>query len=129
MNFFKKVYWSFFAFLLGAPFVAWAGLFDGRIIPECDVDCKWEDFVEFANNLLKLMIDLAVVIAGFSVFYAAYKYISARGSSEKIKEGHNALQHAIIGLLLVLGAWLLMDIFLRTITGKGVNEWSNPANF
>jgi len=75
--------------------------------------------------LLEVLLIFAVPIVVFFIIFAGFKYVTARGNPEKIKQAHQALIWAIIGGLLILGANVLLDIVNQTICSVIGNSPTN----
>ena len=100
------------------PFLAHAQL-PSLIV--CDgPDCNFSSLVGLANNIIRFLI-----ILGFSVFsimfmYAGWLYLTAVGNTGQISKAHTLFLDAIIGFIIMLAAWLLVD-FILTAFVKGNN--------
>ena len=56
---------------------------------------------------------------------AGWKMLTGKtlGESDKISEAKKVLWNVIIGLVIILAAWLLVDTIMRTLTTS--QAWSN----
>ncbi|QQG52331.1 MAG: hypothetical protein HY931_03280 [Candidatus Falkowbacteria bacterium] len=59
-----------------------------------------------ANIITIILGFLAVIFLGLTVF-AGFKYMTAGGNSDKTAEAVKLLRNAVIGLLIVLAAWMI----------------------
>jgi hypothetical protein len=60
-----------------------------------------------AANIITIILGfLAVIFLGLTVF-AGFKYMTAGGNSDKTAEAVKLLRNAVIGLLIVLAAWMI----------------------
>jgi hypothetical protein len=112
--------------LTGLPIIAaaQAGL-PKQIVPEncnqpggCQNIC---DIAILAQNVLNYGIFLAVVISSFLFAYAGWNMLTSGGSSEMYAKGKRVFGNVFIGLLLILGGWIVIDTLMRTLMG------TNPA--
>jgi hypothetical protein len=89
------------------------------------VDCKCSDLVKMAENVLNTGIYFAVFISAVLFAWAGWKMVSGKsmGDGEKIGEAKKILWNVIIGLVVILAAWLLVDTLMRTLTQSVI--WSD----
>lgn len=64
--------------------------------------------------LLSRVISIMTVVAGlyfmFNIFIAAYGYLHAGGSDEKVKQSTESILHSVIGLIIVIAAYALVSL-------------------
>ena len=111
------------------PLLAFANsheIIQGGLVPCDGLDCDWEDFVQLANNIIRFLISV-ILIGSVGVFaYAGFRYMTALGDEQKIKQAHEMFKKVVWGLILALVAWLLVDVLLSLLTGRGgLNDWLN----
>ena len=89
----------------------------------CDLLKLVEIIIDF--SLYKIAIPLVVVF----VIYGGFMIMTAGSSSERVSQGKKIIQAAVIGILIALLAWLLIDTILKVVaTGDGMpNQWWNPG--
>ncbi len=61
-----------------------------------------ETFEALVGLILDFLLDVAIVLAPIIFIYAAFMYLTAAGSPEKIQKANKALLWAVVGLTLVL---------------------------
>lgn len=75
--------------------------------------------VETIEGLLRALIGIVIVFATpiiiFFIVYAGFLYVTARGNEQTITQANRALFYAIIGGLLILGAYVLIEIVSNLI--------------
>jgi len=80
--------------------------------------------VSSVNDLLYLAVDIAtyvgVVLAVIFLIYAGFKYIAARGNSDKITEAHHFLLAVVIGIAILIGATAIVNVVKNTLTSAGL---------
>lgn len=109
--------------LLILPFVASAAL-PKQIVPE---DCNQKggcqsicDIVTLAQNVLNFGIFMAVVLSAFLFAYAGWNMITAGGNSEVYAKGKRVFGNVLIGLIIILAGWIVIDTLMKTFTGNGL---------
>jgi hypothetical protein len=85
------------------------------IIP-CTDKCTFTDVFRLLNNLLVFFIrDLLLPIFIIIIMYTGYKYIMAQGNPVKVSMVKKTFLNLILGLLLILCAWLIVSTLMRTL--------------
>ena len=116
-----------------APALAFAlpqptGVIGGQLVPTCAPNCAWADLVKLASNILNFLVFLSIMAAALMFSYAGFLYMSDGGSMNKVKEAHSVFAAVAVGIIIVLVAWLAVDTLMKTLTGKGIKEWSNQSS-
>ncbi len=70
------------------------------------------------QNIVNWALIFAGVAALFFVIYAGIKYIRSGGEEEKIKSARETLTYAIIGLVVILLSFAIINI-ISAVTGVG----------
>lgn len=65
---------------------------------------------------------VAIIIAAAALIWVGFKFVAARGNSEKMKEAKNWLVYIVIGVALILGARLILGIIIGTLEATGVAD-------
>ena len=103
------------------PALAAAAGIGGPIVPSTctGIDCKCSDLVKVAENVLNTGIYVAVFLSAILFAWAGWKMLSGKtmGEAGKIEDAKKILWNVIIGLVMILAAWLLVDTLMRTLTG------------
>jgi hypothetical protein len=89
----------------------------GKVLPSCVFDATVQGECKDVNIFIKLAIDLANVlisiiggIALLAFVYGGGTMIISEGNAEKIEKGKGVLVAACIGLAVVLGGYLLVNV-------------------
>jgi len=96
-----------------------------QIVPEqCQAcPCGFGGVLEIIRRVMNLAIVAAGIIATFTIIYAGFLFIASAANPESRKKASSMLLGAAIGLVLVLGAWLIIDAFMRFFySGPNGNE-------
>ncbi len=76
--------------------------------------------------ILNIVMILMIPVIVFFIIYAGFLYVTARGNAEQIKQATRALTYAIIGAILVVGAFAIAEIVRATVSSFSATP-SNPA--
>ncbi len=132
---YKKIIISCLLLLTFLPsFVIAAGLIPcgnvtvegGKVSNDQNTDahmCTFADVMTFVNKTITWFIDASVFIAAITFTVAGVKILFNPSSPEKIKEGWSMFRKTVIGLLIVLGAWLVIHTLIITF----VDQPENPG--
>lgn len=96
-----------------------------QIVPCTGINCTCQDLLRLGENILNTGIYFAVFISAILFAWAGWKMVSAKsmGDSGGIGDAKKILWNVIIGLVIILAAWLLVDTLMRTLTTS--SAWSN----
>ena len=86
--------------------------------------CTFADVIKFIQNLINFLIFvLAPVIFALVLLWAGVLMLTSGGSTEKFTKARGMIFKAVIGLLIALAAWLIVQAIL---VGMGYSVY-NPA--
>ncbi len=117
--------------LLTVPAVTFAAEtgFLGPIVPSCAYaqgeTCRACDLVALVSNILRFLVAFSVLVATGMFAYAGVLYVTASTAPKNIESAKSIFSSVFIGLVLVLAAWLIVDLMLRTLTGSDLNVLTN----
>jgi hypothetical protein len=81
--------------------------------------------VETIEGLLRAIIAVVLVFAVpiiiFFIIYAGFLYVTARGNEQQVQQATRALLYALVGGLLILGAYVLIDIIANLVASIAAN--------
>ncbi len=69
----------------------------------------------FIRNTLQTAVQLIGVGAVIMLIYGGYKYVSSVGDSNKVGEAKNIIRNAIIGLIIVLLSFAIIEVVKNTM--------------
>jgi hypothetical protein len=77
------------------------------------------------TKVLGLIVPIAGVILLLMLIVGGFQYITSGGEVEQANKAKKTLTYAFLGLIVILGAWLIM-LFLEEFTGLNLTEFSIP---
>lgn len=120
---------STFYFLLFSVFIAQAAL-----VP-CGPGsgagaCTFCQLFTLAERVINFAIfNIAVPLAVIAIIYGGFVIMTAGDSTEKAKKGKSILTAAVVGVVIALASWLIIDTILNVIAvGKIPDQWWNPRS-
>ena len=91
--------------------------------PSPDVnDCGLNEVLQVIVNVSKLIVAFAGSAALLVFTYGGVMWIIAAGSPEKIEQGKTAMVSAVIGIVIILSAWLIVNFTILAVTKGTIGE-------
>jgi len=81
-------------------------------------------FTGLANSALNIILLIAGVVAVFYLIWSGFQYITAAGSAEKAKAARAGIINAVIGIIIIVSAFFIVQIAV-----SGGNTINSSANF
>ncbi len=110
-----------------AIFDIWAGT--GKTDePTCNIapsGCSLCDGLRVAINLVNGLTTAAIVITVGMAVYGAIRMMLSGGSEQMVKEAKGIITSAVIGLVIVLCGWLIINTVIHIIAGRVDFPWAN----
>lgn len=76
---------------------------------------KSPDITAFLQDILEVIMVLAVPLIVFMIIYAGFMYVMVQGNETKITTASRALLYAVIGGVIILGAQVILAIISGTV--------------
>ncbi len=81
------------------------------------VNSPTDTLSDLVRNLFNFAFTIAPILAGLVIIYGGFRIMTAAGSPEALRSGREAITAAIIGLVIVFGAWLIVDTIITKLFG------------
>lgn len=89
----------------------------GELVP-CDGgvgdECKFPHAMRLINNIIKFFIALALPAAALAFAYIGWLFMAKGGSEEARHKAKHIAMNLVIGIICILGAWLIVNTILDT---------------
>ena len=120
----------FIAGSLAIPHFVYAGIpFFGPIVPSgANSVCPagWGMFMTVINNIIQLLITLAIVfVAPLMIAWAGFLMVVNQGNAGKLKEAKDILTNTIIGIVLALAGWMIVDAVMAVLYNGPPGTWAS----
>ncbi len=73
--------------------------------------------IKFLNNLIRLLIVIGGLWAFINLILAGYGFLEAQGDPKKIETSWQKIWQSMLGLLIILGSFVLAAIFSYLLFG------------
>jgi len=114
---------------LAFPFVTEArGLVssdDDPLIPLCaitDGSCQPCDIIQLVANIIDLLIGALGVVLLIMFVVGGITLLLSQGNSDKISKGTATMKNAVIGAIIVMLAWTIVNITIAALTGQSLSD-------
>lgn len=117
--------------LVASPAHAAETNFFGPIVPsECNCPGAAPDFgcvLQVGQNLLNFGVSLGVIMVTFLIAWAGLMFITNASNPANRQKARNRLLNAALGLVLVLGSWMLVDTIMKALYNEnsGFGPWNS----
>lgn len=85
---------------------------------KCCGSCELNDFVALGIEVTQFIFGIVGALALIMFIIGGFFWLSAAGSADRVKRGRETMVHAVIGLVIVFGAWVLVNTILAALTGQ-----------
>jgi len=83
----------------------------------------FSDLEGMFSNLIGSLLSLAGIVLFVMILIGGFKYITSGGNAEAAAGARRTITYAIIGLIVVAGAYLVL-VIIETLTGARVTEFT-----
>ena len=114
---------AFLVTLTTIPYYAYAatvGIFD-PIIPQsgsclCPGSAPdWGCVLQVVQNIINVGISLGVIFVVLAIAYGGFLFMTNSANPANLEKGRAVMMNAIIGLVVVLSAWLVVDFVMKAL--------------
>lgn len=84
--------------------------------------CGLSDMVQVAVNLAGIMLGLLGSVTFLIFIYGGLTWLTAAGNAERISRGRKVFEGALVGLVIVLSSWVIINFIIAALTGKAPGE-------
>src|SRR3989338_6365872 len=101
------------------PIVQCSGALPGKTIDgKTQAACTVCDIAKTAQNVPNTAIYIAVFMSSILFAYAGFIYITNIANHGEITKAKNIFANVIIGLVIILASWLVIDTLMKTLVNN-----------
>lgn len=118
----------FSAVLFVVPFAFAEAQLGGPLVPCEGPDCQACHLVKLAQNIINFLVAAGVFVAVLMFVYAGFLYITGGADQGRIKKAHGIFGSVLVGFIIVLAAWLIIDTVMKAFYREGeagFGPWNN----
>lgn len=79
------------------------------------------------GTIIQTLLIIAILMSLFFILYGGIRWISSGGDKGKIDQARGTLVAAIVGLIISLLAFFILNIILGVFTGHGLMNFTIPT--
>ena len=88
-------------------------------------ECTVCSLATLAQNVLNTGIFIAVFFSAIMFAWAGWELLTSQGNEEKYTHAKSIFLNVMIGLIIILAAWLVVDTLMRAMLGAKLGpSWS-----
>lgn len=85
--------------------------------------CDTSDVADFVNGLISYLITMLGIIAVIVLVVVGIQLVTSAGNESAWKAAKERFTNVVIGIVIILAAWLIVDTIMRALTGSGLDVW------
>ncbi|MBI4142768.1 hypothetical protein HY480_02755 [Candidatus Uhrbacteria bacterium] len=89
----------------------------------CCGNCQLSDFVGLAVEVSRFIFGISGSLALAMFIYGGYYWLTAAGIADRVDKGKKAMVAAVVGIIIIFGAWILVNTLLAVLT----NNFTSPG--
>ncbi len=79
---------------------------------------------EIISGVMNIVFFLSFIITLFFLVWGGLKWVLAQGEKEGITKAREQVTNSLIGLVVILASYVLLNVVLRLVLGKSLQEMS-----
>jgi hypothetical protein len=87
--------------------------------------CQACDFITLATRIIKFLISIMAMLCAIVVAVAGFKIVTSGGEAGAITEARAMITNVVIGFVILLTAWLIVDTVIKLFIGGNYGPWNN----
>lgn len=89
-----------------------------------DDECTVCDVVELGQNIINFFVIFSVIVAALLFVNAGVLYVFSPANPGNISKAHRIFTNALVGLIIILTSWLVVDTVMKMLYGGGWGPWN-----
>ncbi|MEA3272759.1 MAG: pilin, partial [Patescibacteria group bacterium] len=87
------------------------------LLPSCisDGNCTLNDMTQVFGNLARIILGVTGSFALLMFIYGGFVWLTAAGAPDKVENGRKILVGAVIGIVIIFGAYIGVQFFMDAI--------------
>lgn len=92
-----------------------------KLLPDCPNGiCGWCDLFQLGQNVINFLIEISLVLAVAFIVYGGIMLMVQSNKPEKLQANRQIIWSAVIGVVIALASWVILNTFFHLLTG-GLN--------
>jgi len=123
----RQIFFSGVALALQVPMVTYAA----GLVPcggPTEEPCQMCHTVQLVTGINAWLVGILSIAAAIMFMIAGFRLVTANGNPSVMKDAKNMITNVAIGFVIVLSAWLLIDLMMRSLLAEGGSGAIGPWN-
>jgi hypothetical protein len=90
------------------------------LVPCNGPDCGTCELVKLGNNIITWLVSVMAVICALMIVFAGFKMVTSAGNSGEISKAKEMIANTLIGFVILLAAWLIIDTVMKMFVNQSV---------
>jgi len=86
--------------------------------------CSLCDGIIVTRNIVTSLFEVSLIIGGIMVAVGGILFMTSGGSQDKVRQARGTLTSALVGVVIALTAWVIINTLLSLIAGDGALPWN-----
>jgi soluble lytic murein transglycosylase-like protein len=128
MNQFGNMAHNLYAIIIGILIVFPIWVYSAGLVPCGGYDeepCQTCHVVELISNVVNWLIVILGFLAALVIIYAGARLVTSSGNTSEVQKAKSIFSNFIIGYVIVLAAWLIIDYGLKSLVDNSeIGPWN-----
>ena len=100
-----------------------------QVVPDCGLGelCGYCDLITLSVNIIQFLVYFSVFVAVVMIIYAGFLLLVGGSKEGERTKAKKVLYAAVIGLLITLTAWLIINLIMTVFLNASFNIWTLPG--
>lgn len=94
----------------------------GQKLTDCMTQLDLSNTIVLVNVIVRVAFGLAGIIALIYLIYSGYLYMTSIGNPDSVAAAKQKLMLTVLGLVIIICAYLLVNFILIELTGKTIEK-------
>lgn len=94
------------------------------IVPCNGLECRFCHLFQLVKNIIDWLVRISFTLAIIFIVWGGFKIIFAGANPGLVSSGRQTIIRAVVGLVILLCAWLIVDTVLKVLTGGAWGPWN-----
>lgn len=82
-------------------------------------DCNFCTFIQMVSVIISWLFGFLVLVAVLLIVFAGFKLVVSAGNPSAMTAAKGMISNVIIGFVIVMAAWLIVDTLMKTLANPG----------
>lgn len=95
-----------------------------QLVPCSGVNCGTCELIILANNVFDWLVGVLTIVFALIVVVSGIQMVTSTGSQAAMQSAKSRVYNAMIGFVIVLGSWVLVNLLMNSLADGTFGDWS-----